>query len=212
MRVRSATVVLVALLIAAVLPLQARADGDPASDVLLGQNVYYPYSPAVSPSLQKALDAETAAAAKNHFPIKVAIIGQPVDLGVIPSLFGQPQKYANFLDQEISFQTRQPLLVVMATGFGVQGLPAAATAAVGQLQKPAGGSTDDLAKAALAAVPKLAAAAGHPLKNVSVPGGSGSNTTRTAIVVVLILAALATAGALVGLRRRERGEAAERAR
>jgi heme A synthase len=212
MRARFATIALVALLIATALPFQARADGDPASDVLLGQNVYYPYSPAVSASLQKTLDAATAAAAKAHFPIKVAIIGQPVDLGVIPSLFGQPQKYANFLDQEISFQTRQPLLVVMAAGFGVQGLPGPATAAVGQLQKPASGSTDELAKAATAAVAKLAAAAGHPLKNIPAPGGSGTNTTRTAVVVVLVLAALATAGALVGLRRRQAAETAKQAR
>ena len=77
----------------------ARADGDPASDVLLGQSVFYPYQPAVSASLQKQLDAETAAAQKAKFPIKVALIGSPVDLGVIPDLFGQPQKYANFLDQ-----------------------------------------------------------------------------------------------------------------
>ncbi len=207
MRLRAALLLLAALLIAAVGPLEARADGDPASDVLLGQNVYYPYSPAVSAALQKTLDADTAAAAKAGFRIKVALIGQPVDLGVIPSLFGQPQKYADFLDQEISFQAKQPLLVVMAAGFGAQGLPAAATAVIGQLTKPASGSTDDLAKAAIAAVPKIAAAAGHPLKNIPGAGGSGSNTTRTAIIAVLILAALATAGALVGLRRRERAGA-----
>jgi len=190
------------LLAAAAFPLQARADGDPASDVLLGQNVYYPYSPQVSTQLQKTLDAETTAAAKAHFPIKVALIAQPVDLGVIPQLFGKPQDYAKFLDQEISFQTHQRLLVVMAAGYGVQALPQTATETAQRLSKPASGSTDDLAKAAISAVQKLSAAAGHPLKKISVPGSSGSNTTRTAIIAVLVLAALATAGALVAVRRR----------
>jgi hypothetical protein len=38
-------------------PAAARADGDPASDVLLGENVFYPYSPPVSTSLQQTLNA-----------------------------------------------------------------------------------------------------------------------------------------------------------
>ncbi|MGH2930913.1 MAG: hypothetical protein ACRDL8_22100, partial [Solirubrobacteraceae bacterium] len=42
-------------------PAAAAADGDPASDYLLAQNVYYPFTPAVSRSLQRALNAETTA-------------------------------------------------------------------------------------------------------------------------------------------------------
>ena len=34
-------------------PPAALADGDPASDVLLGQSVFYPYSPPVAAGLQK---------------------------------------------------------------------------------------------------------------------------------------------------------------
>ena len=127
----------VALLASALLPAAVLADGDPASDVLLGENVFYPYSPPTSPALQKQLNAETAAAKQAHFPLKVALIGAPVDLGVIPSLFGKPQKYADFLDQEISFQTKQPLLVVMAAGYGVQGVDAKTKAAAAALAKPA---------------------------------------------------------------------------
>ena len=76
-------------------PRAARADGDPASDVLLGENVFYPYAPPVSPALQKTLNAETAAAKAAGFPLKVALIAAPVDLGVIPDLFGKPQQYAD---------------------------------------------------------------------------------------------------------------------
>jgi hypothetical protein len=184
----------------------ALADGDPASDVLLGQNVFYPYSPPVSGSVQKTLDAETAAAVRAGFPIKVALIASPVDLGVIPDLFGKPQQYADFLDQEISFRTRQPLLVVMSTGFGIQGVSGPAKAAVASLQKPAGGQSDDLARAAIAAVAKLSAAAGRPVRVAggggSPHGSSGGGSARTILLIALIVGAVAAAGGLLVLRRR----------
>lgn len=181
----------------------ALADGDPASDVLLGENVFYPYAPQVSPALQKTLNAETAATTKAGFPLKVALIAGPVDLGVIPDLFGQPQKYADFLDQEISFQTKQPLLVVMPAGYGVQGVPAAAQAALASLPKPGGKQSNDLAKAAIDAVPKLAKAAGHPISTPGSTSSSGGVSTTTIILIVLIAAALLVGGALafVTLRR-----------
>src|SRR5947209_9233758 len=133
-----------AIFVATVAPV-ALGDGDPASDVLLGQNVFYPYQPPVTASLQKTLDAETGAAQRAGFPIKVALIASPVDLGVIPDLFGKPQKYADFLDQEISFQTKQPLLVVMPAGYGLQGVAPRALSAVTRLSKPAGRTSNDLA-------------------------------------------------------------------
>jgi hypothetical protein len=197
------------LLAAAVLfaPAAARADGDPASDVLLGENVFYPYTPPVSGSLQRALNAETTAAAKAHFPIKVALIASPVDLGVIPDLFGKPQQYADFLDQEISFISKEPLLVVMADGYGVVGLKPAAQAAAGTLRRPAGKGSDDLAQAAVAAVHKLAAADGHPVAAPAQASGAGGSNTLLVVVVVLVLAAGAAAAAAVAIRRRGRGGA-----
>ena len=152
-----------ALLPAALLPAAAVADGDPASDVLLGQNVFYPYTPPVPAAIQAKLNAETAAAKRAGLPLKVALIASPVDLGVIPELFGKPQSYADFLDKEISFTQAQPLLVVMAAGYGTQGVPAAVTRAVSGLAPPAGKTSTDLARAAVTAVAKLAAAAGHPI-------------------------------------------------
>lgn len=193
-------------------PAGALADGDPASDVLLGENVFYPYSPPVAQAIQNALNAQTAAANRAGFPIKVALIASPVDLGVIPDLFGKPQKYADFLDQEISFQAKQHLLVVMPAGYGVQGLGPAATSAVASLPKPAGKQSDDLARAAIAAVAKLADASGHPLKasagttSTSHSSGGGSSST-TGIVIALVAAAVFTAGALVFVTARRRAEA-----
>jgi hypothetical protein len=183
----------------------AFADGDPASDTLLGQNVFYPYSPTAV-SAQRTLNAETAAAKKAGVPIKVALIQAPTDLGVIPSLFGKPQQYADFLDQEISFKGKQLLLVVMANGYGTEGLPPAATKAAAALRPPAGKSSTDLAQAAIVAVDKLADAAGHPIKGVpGLPGSSsaGGGSSTTPIVIGLIVAALLVTGAVLVLRRRQ---------
>jgi hypothetical protein len=186
-------------------PTIALADGDPASDVLLGEDVFYPYSPPVTPSIQKSLNTLTQNARQSGFPIKVALIQSPVDLGVIPDLFGKPQKYADFLDQEISFQGKQPLLVVMAAGYGVQGLPPKSTAAVPNLPKPAGKSSNDLANAALQVIPRLAAAAGREIKGGAHTTGnkaSGASSSTLLIVLIATAALVALALALVTLRRK----------
>jgi hypothetical protein len=209
-------VLAVALLCA---PVPALADGDPASDMLLVQNVFYPFSPPVAPAIQRTLNAETAAAKRAHFPIKVALIASPADLGAIPSLFAKPQQYADFLDQEISFfGGKQLLLVVMPNGYGVQGLTPSGTAAGAKLPPPAGRASDDLARAAIAAVPKLAAAAGHPVGAVSggssagSSGGSGSGSgsgsgggaAAVGVGALVFVAVLASAAVLSFRHRRAR--------
>lgn len=181
-----------------------QADGDPASDVLLGADVFYPYTPPVSFRLQKQLNGEAAAAAKAHFHLKVALIDGPYDLGVVPQMFGKPQEYANFLDQELKLflGPHPPLLVVMPGGFGVQNLPAAATSAVASLSKPGGRRSNDLASAAIAAVPKLAAAAGHPISTADVSGSGSGGGGGTWPIVIVAVAAIALAGGVLVARRR----------
>jgi hypothetical protein len=204
---RRAVVWITLLLAAALLTLPglAAADGDPASDTLLGQNVFYPYSPPVAPAVKLKLDRQTAAAKLAGFPIKVALIDAPTDLGTVPSLFGKPQAYAKFLDQEISFRGPQPLLVVMAAGYGVQGVKAPGSLAVSALPKPAGKTSTDLARAAQTAVAKLASASGHTLKSKgarAASGGSGGGSGKTVLLIVLVLAAIVVATALIVLRMR----------
>ncbi|MGI9185165.1 MAG: hypothetical protein ACR2GZ_09435 [Solirubrobacteraceae bacterium] len=208
---RIASIVCVVALGGLLAPAAARADGDPASDVLLGDNVFYPYTPAVPRSIQRALNAETAAARAAGLPLKVALIAAPTDLGVIPDLFGKPQAYADFLNQEISFTSKQPLLVVMSTGYGVQGLAGPATIAARGLTKPAGSTSTALAQAAIVAVARLAAASGHPIKGgagltqppSNTGAGSGSGSSKAPIVIALVVAGLLVAVALIVLRRRQ---------
>jgi hypothetical protein len=191
-----------ALMLAAAL---AHADGDPASDVLLAENVFYPYSPPVSASLQQSLNAETAAAGRAGFPIKVALIQSPVDLGAIPSLFDRPQQYADFLEQEISFRTRQPLLVVMPNGYGIQDLSAVTGAAAASLARPTGSQSDDLARAAIDAVRDLATAAGHRLAaSDDSPAGATAHRSTMLMLLAVAFAAIAAAGALIVVRGRGR--------
>jgi hypothetical protein len=178
----------------------ALADADPASDVLLGENVFYPYNPPVASSLQRALNAETAAAHRGRFPVKVALIATPVDLGAIPTFFGKPRQYAAYLDQEISFgQAKVPLLVVMPDGYGTAGLSPAAAAAAASLPRPTSAAGSSLAQAALAAVRKLTAASGHRLGGGST-GSSGSSPALPLAIVAIVCVLLA--GGIVTWRHR----------
>ena len=202
MRTGVAKIIGIALVAAILAPASALADGDPASDVLLGESVFYPYAPTVTAGLQKTLNAEAAAAGRAHFPIKVALIESPADLGAIPTLFDKPQQYADFLDQEISFaNTLDPLLVVMPNGYGVRGLSPPATSGAASLSKPRSGQSDDLARAAIMAVPKLAAAAGHPVGAISSVSGTGG-VSSTLTLSVLAAAAIASAAAVLTIRNR----------
>lgn len=199
------TLPLVALLLAAaVTPRPVLGDGDPASDILLVQNVFYPYAPPTGGRIQSRLDAETAAAHRAGFPIKVALIATPTDLGTVGSLFGKPQQYADYLDIELSFQHRQPLLVVMADGYGLKGIPARVARALADAAPPAGRSSDALAQAAGAAVVRLSTAAGHPIPTLRPTAPVPRDAAGSNLVALAIVAAAAVATTLVLLRLRAR--------
>jgi hypothetical protein len=112
--------VALALLAALVLltPAVARADGDPASDVLYLQDVFLPYA---KPSAEAAADLLAAVAGANAagYKLKVAVVSSFEDLGLVSSLFGKPQVYAGFLGAEVRSFFTGHLLVVMPQGFGV---------------------------------------------------------------------------------------------
>jgi hypothetical protein len=193
-------------------PAGARADGDPASDVLLLQNVYYPYQPPVSRALRAQLDDLAKRAAKAGFPIKVALIAAKGDLGVVPEMLGHAQRYARFLEPEIVYNRPVPLLTVMAGGYGTQATGPRGPAVVAALPPPGAGS-DALARGAIAAVQRLAAANGHPLDVSGLGAGkrsSGGGAPLALVFAPLALLALA-AGALTLRGRRRQGKDAGRA-
>jgi hypothetical protein len=109
-----ATLVLVASFCATT----ARADGDPASDVLYVQDVFVPYP---SPSADTVATLETVVKQANAggFRLKVAVLASQTDMGTARSLFNRPGDYAKFLGYELSYNYEGVLLVVMPAGFGV---------------------------------------------------------------------------------------------
>jgi hypothetical protein len=156
--------ILISLLLAAAVSGQgvraARADGDPASDVLYVQDVFVTYT-APSPDLVTALTGEVAKANTAGYRIKVAVIASAIDLGSVPALFDQPQLYAQFLGTELSSFYTNRLLVVMPNGFGIynNGAGTDAEASVLRGLQIEGADPDSLTRAATEAVQNLAAAA-----------------------------------------------------
>jgi hypothetical protein len=153
-----------------VLAVTARADGDPASDVLLEQNVYVPYrapSPGVRSALVRAADGVYADGGR----VKVALIFSAEDLGAIPSLFGQPGEYAHFLGVELGLWYGGPLLVVMPAGFGFYdgGRPTAAAERVLRSVPVGAGDPDGLARGATSALQRLAAAGAFRSPDATAP-------------------------------------------
>jgi GNAT superfamily N-acetyltransferase len=200
-----ATVVLALALVGSplALPAAAGADGDPASDVLLTQNIFLPFSPAVSPTLAGTLTATVAHAHAAGYPIKVALIESTMDLGADPELFGPPERYARFLDLEITYNSAPPLLVVMPGGFGTAStVPASALSTIA-LDRSA--RSDGLARAAIAAIVTLARRAGHPISAPNLPAAASvGGGTRWPAIAAAVALALAVGGGAAALRRRRR--------
>jgi len=125
----------------------------------------------------------------------------------VPQLFAQSERYAAFLGGEITFNSRQPLLVVMPGGFGSYQAGPGAPGALARAPRPTGPDGDALATAAIAAVPRLARAAGHPVAAPALPGGAELGRSRAggAPWWVFVAPLLLVAGG-VALFARRRGE------
>ena len=196
----------VAVIAAALLVQSALADGDPASDYLISQQVFLPFNAKISTAAAGELTDLLDDSKQKGFPLKVAVISSRYDLGAVPSLFGKPQSYASFLGQEDYYFFKDELLVVMPNGYGLYkhaGLPAADKAAIKALPVPGTAKGDQLVAAAVHAVRVLAARHGLTLAAPSNRKSSRSWDRIEIAAGVLALCALAIGARLV-LRRRER--------
>ena len=180
----------------------ALADVDPASDVLLVQDSFVPYQPEACTQVKDALQSATRRASSAGYPLKVAVIGSARDLGAAPQFDGKPAPYAEFLGSELGTYSAHlkrnlrnvRLLVVMPAGFalwrgGPESSPALKHDAI-----PDNPDTNDLVRAAVTAVPKVATAAGHPVAAVKIAGGcshkSGNALLLFGVPVLLVLLAI----------------------
>ena len=185
----------------------ARADADPASDWLIEQDAFYPYTTKVSTTQKQALNAALASGRKAGVPIKVAIIAGRGDLGAVSILFARPpNQYAKFLGTELSYVNKARLLVVFPSGYGLwwhKPLPANEVKAIRTLPPPATADGDTMVAAANTAVRRLLALHGV---RVAPPPAVHSSTNADRLKIAggaLVLVAIGL-GASMLLRRRRR--------
>ena len=148
----------------------SHADGDPASDELLEQSVFFPYN-TPSRSAELALQQAVGGVYADGRRIKVAVIFDQTDLGAIPSLFGHPSDYAHFLGIELGLWYVGPLLVVMPAGFGIYdgGRSTTPEETVLQSLRVDPSSPDGLTQSATTAVQHLAAASALDSPDIRAP-------------------------------------------
>jgi hypothetical protein len=199
-RAARSSFVLVVLAVLLAAPAGARADGDPASDVLLTQHQYLPYKPPTDGRIKTLLERATAAMAKTGDPVRVALIRSPTDLGAVPDFFGRPQEYAPFLSKELELGYHGGLVVVMPAGLGTAKLSPAARRAVDGLAVSSGASSTALARTAIFALQRVSAADGHPIPTL-LAEDSGPGVRWGRAVVGLLLAVLLAALAVAATHR-----------
>ena len=190
-----------AVVLGAIAAGSATANGDPASDVLPFTTVYLSIQDPTKSTAGQDLLAVTHAAAKKKREIRVAVISQPSDLGLIQSLWPKPKMYAEFLGKELVQFARYKgtTLIVMPNGFGAYGPQAAkANVALARLPKPGTSNLEKLATSGVQAVRSVARANGYFLAAPK----SGSGTSAWLIMVGALGGAAIIAGAVFfGLRR-----------
>jgi hypothetical protein len=211
---RRLLVVLLALLAVSVTAPPAFADGDPASDILTMQNVFYPYMPKVSPPVREQLTALADAVRARGVPVKLALIASTLDLGAQGVRFDHPASYAELLGLEIEITGRHELTVdVMPDGVGVYRYNdahlAPFRAAIADIRPTDGHDSDALARAGGRALIAIARVAGHPVPAAmaqpfesglgSGAGGGGKSPVLWIVAGTLLVAAL---GAAFRLRQR----------
>lgn len=200
-------IVLACLLVGLTAP-TALADGDPASDVLLLQDVYLPYFPAPSKAASSTLTGLLKQVRSAGYPMKVAVIAGRGDLGAYPEVFGRTQSYARLLAKEIRFKVHRPhLLVVMPAGFGSLNLGPQAAKVLDAIEiDRKTKSSDALVDAATRAVAAVATANGHPTKVPearAAPGSTSPGSSHTLLYVIAgVIVALGIALIAVSVRTR----------
>jgi hypothetical protein len=201
------SVLVLALVAAAVGAPVASADGDPASDTLIKEQVFYPYYSNVPKASLNRLLNTVAAANKRGFTIRVAVITSPYDLGTVSALWEKPQPYCQFLSLELAFAYKNRLLVVSPKGYGYVEATKPVRAKLALVRAvPIGRGTDGLLRTADKAVRLLASKAGHelPAPRSGDAGSSSSSDTVVIAVAAAVGAALVAGIELVRRKRRRR--------
>jgi hypothetical protein len=217
--------VLAVVATALAVPAGARAHGDPTAHYLETDSLLTTYSAPPDLAVERRLRGVLDAAAARGYPIKVVLMANDGDTGGDPAPLEDTQGYvATVSDQLESVSPLQaPVLIVTPHAFGLAGrqprggklteiTPARAAALTRDLPRARKAQGTALARTAMVAVRRLAAAGGHPLPKRIPPaqdnlngilastgsqGGLGS-----AWLIALILGTLLVAALLVAAHRR----------
>jgi hypothetical protein len=182
----------------------ARADGDPASDYLLGTQVFIPFDLKIPKASQQDLTSLVHDANASGYTIRVALIGSAYDMGSVTALWRKPKPYAKFLGTELTFVYKNRLLVVMPNGFGFNRPGHSATKEYATLSKiKIGGGAMGLLTAAKTGVQQLAASSGVTIKRTGRSSGGHSMAHDRIVIIIAAVALLAVAIALRLLLRRK---------
>jgi hypothetical protein len=199
--------VLALALVALAAATPARADGDPASDFLITEYAFVPIDGGIRSADAKQLTELLLDATARKFRVKVALIPKQDDLGAVTLLWKQPQRYAQFLGQELYYVYKGKLLIVMPNGYGIydHGRPTAADRKLlASLSPPA--SNAEQAAAAITAVRRLAQQSGVTLASAAKKSGGSTTRDRVAIILIAVGAAGLFVLFLIPRRRRSRKE------
>jgi hypothetical protein len=187
----------------------ALSNGDPPSNVLIGQDVYTPADSA-PPALVRELRQAAVRAKEVGYPTKVAVVRTEADLGNVPQALGKPQQYADYLLADLHGPSQVTgdfgVLVVTPAGSGIAGrsFNGGERQAARTIDVSTGASSGELVRAATATLEAMASAAGHPIGGAGSDSGGGSS----GIVIAGVLAGLLalTTVAILAARARRRGE------
>jgi hypothetical protein len=225
MPIRALLAAVILLLVAAP---AARADGDPASDVLPSQPVFFGSALDLKSKPAAQLDALAKDAKRRGYPVSVAVISRLEDMGSATQFWNDMDNYGEFLAGEIGCCVKGRLLIVMPAGLGVIHVGHSSLADRRALEGlPAPGSVPNLMPAAMNAVVKLAAASGVKLvvpdvtpapngvaqpathasaQNIATTGGSGTGNRGVWLYALPILVVVALSLVVIARRRfRARG-------
>jgi hypothetical protein len=215
-RVRRAAVALsLVLLVAASWPAAVHADGDPASDVLITDDIFLPYEQPSAGQVAKLRRVVEAARAAGR-PVRVAVIHSARDLGAVTNLYGHAEEYATLLSRELQNPVevgaeghREQLLVVMSAGYATKNAPPEADRHLRGVELPSDASPDELVGAAGWGVQEIARIGGKPIREeFEQPEGDGGGGGGGAVVTILVVVGLLVlVGVLVAVRMRSGGAA-----
>jgi hypothetical protein len=209
-------------------PAGALAHGDPTAHYLETDSLLTSYAAPPDLAIERRLRGVLDAAAARGYPIKVVVIANEGDTGGEPGPLEDTQSYVATVSQQLEAvrPLTAPVLIVTPHGYGLGGkqprdgtltaiTPRLAAALAHELPRARKADGTALARTAMVAVRRLAAAGGHPLPTRIPPAEDNLNGILAAqgagtfgrpwLIAAMVLGTLLLGALLVAVHRRVMG-------